>query len=136
LQTYQRESKPIQDVYAQVTHLFAVAPDLLENFKIFLSKSAIQARWHAQHSLIETERYGRAELQAPIDDRRRKRARYYLTDSEDEVLTHHAARVAKRIPDLEPYEADDEDEVLTHHATRVVKRIPDFKLYKADNGNV
>ncbi|KAI1821012.1 hypothetical protein F4861DRAFT_520658 [Xylaria intraflava] len=40
LQTYQRESKPIQEVYAQVTSLFSTAPDLLEDFKQFLPESA------------------------------------------------------------------------------------------------
>lgn len=44
LQTYQRESKPIQDVYAQVTQLFSAAPDLLEDFKQFLPESAAQVR--------------------------------------------------------------------------------------------
>ncbi|PON28409.1 hypothetical protein TGAM01_v202903 [Trichoderma gamsii] len=44
LQTYQREQKPIQDVYAQVTTLFNSAPDLLEDFKQFLPESAGQAR--------------------------------------------------------------------------------------------
>ena len=44
LQTYQRESKPIQDVYSQVTHLFKTAPDLLEDFKQFLPESAAQAK--------------------------------------------------------------------------------------------
>lgn len=44
LQTYQRESKPIQDVYAQVTELFKTAPDLLEDFKQFLPESAAQAK--------------------------------------------------------------------------------------------
>lgn len=44
LQTYQRESKPIQDVYSQVTHLFKGAKDLLEDFKQFLPESAAQAK--------------------------------------------------------------------------------------------
>ncbi|KAM0562997.1 hypothetical protein ACHAPJ_001840 [Fusarium lateritium] len=44
LQTYQREQKPIQDVYAQVTTLFNSAPDLLEDFKQFLPESAGQAK--------------------------------------------------------------------------------------------
>ncbi|KAL2003933.1 hypothetical protein VTN02DRAFT_1629 [Thermoascus thermophilus] len=48
LQTYQRESKPIQDVYAQVTQLFNTAPDLLEDFKQFLPESAAQAKQQAQ----------------------------------------------------------------------------------------
>lgn len=47
LQTYQRESKPIQDVYAQVTHLFNSAPDLLEDFKQFLPETAAQAKAQA-----------------------------------------------------------------------------------------
>lgn len=46
LQTYQRESKPIQDVYSQVTHLFKTAPDLLEDFKQFLPESAAAAKAH------------------------------------------------------------------------------------------
>ena len=44
LQTYQRESKPIQDVYSQVTQLFSSAPDLLEDFKQFLPEPAAQAK--------------------------------------------------------------------------------------------
>lgn len=44
LQTYQRESKPIQDVYAQVTRLFDGAPDLLQDFKQFLPESAAHAK--------------------------------------------------------------------------------------------
>lgn len=44
LQTYQREQKPIQEVYAQVTTLFSAAPDLLEDFKQFLPESAGQAK--------------------------------------------------------------------------------------------
>ena len=44
LQTYQREQKPIQDVYSQVTTLFHTAPDLLEDFKQFLPESAAHAR--------------------------------------------------------------------------------------------
>lgn len=47
LQTYQRESKPIQDVYAQVTQLFNTAPDLLEDFKQFLPESAAHAKAQA-----------------------------------------------------------------------------------------
>lgn len=44
MQTYQRESKPIQDVYSQVNHLFKTAPDLLDDFKQFLPESAAQAK--------------------------------------------------------------------------------------------
>jgi paired amphipathic helix protein Sin3a len=55
LQTYQRESKPIQDVYAQVTQLFHAAPDLLDDFKQFLPETAAQAKVQA------TTRLGLAE---------------------------------------------------------------------------
>ena len=44
LQTYQKESRPIGDVYAQVTTLFHGAPDLLQDFKQFLPESAAQAK--------------------------------------------------------------------------------------------
>ncbi|KAJ1726916.1 Transcriptional regulatory protein sin3, partial [Coemansia biformis] len=36
LQTYQKESRPIHEVYGQVQHLFSSAPDLLDEFKQFL----------------------------------------------------------------------------------------------------
>lgn len=44
LQTYQRESRPIQDVYSQVTTLFAEAPDLLRDFKQFLPDTTGQTK--------------------------------------------------------------------------------------------
>ncbi|EPQ61647.1 Component of the Sin3p-Rpd3p histone deacetylase complex [Blumeria graminis f. sp. tritici 96224] len=56
LQTYQRESKPIQDVYAQVTHLFNTAPDLLEDFKQFLPESAAHAKAAAAAKAMEEAR--------------------------------------------------------------------------------
>ncbi|KAF2013402.1 hypothetical protein BU24DRAFT_236899 [Aaosphaeria arxii CBS 175.79] len=55
LQTYQRESKPIQDVYAQVTTLFGAAPDLLEDFKQFLPESAAQHRQQQQQAARQAE---------------------------------------------------------------------------------
>lgn len=55
LQTYQRESKPIQDVYAQVTQLFNTAPDLLEDFKQFLPESAAHARAQERQRLAAEE---------------------------------------------------------------------------------
>ncbi|KAH8899220.1 hypothetical protein GQ53DRAFT_634452 [Thozetella sp. PMI_491] len=50
LQTYQREQKPIQDVYSQVTTLFHTAPDLLEDFKQFLPESAASTRSTGPHA--------------------------------------------------------------------------------------
>lgn len=43
LQTYQREQKPIQEVYAQVRVLFDGAPDLLDEFKQFLPDTSSPA---------------------------------------------------------------------------------------------
>lgn len=111
LQTYQRESKPIQDVYAQLTHLFADALDLLEDLKMFLPESDAQARLRTQQDHLEIERHQKVEPQAPVDSRRRKRrkrTKYDSTDDEDEdeVLTHRAARVASWIPNVEPYDVD------------------------------
>lgn len=51
----QRESKPIQDVYSQVTHLFKTAPDLLEDFKQFLPESAAHAKQQAERARQEAE---------------------------------------------------------------------------------
>ena len=75
LQTYQRESKPIQDVYAQVTQLFNAAPDLLEDFKQFLPESAAQAKAQAAAkqaneeaamlSNVRTEYSQHAQVQTP-----------------------------------------------------------------------
>ena len=50
LQTYQRDSKPIQEVYGQVTRLFDSAPDLLEDFKQFLPESAAHAGSGRRHA--------------------------------------------------------------------------------------
>lgn len=50
MQTYQREQKPIQEVYAQVTSLFNAAPDLLEDFKQFLPESAASSKGNAARS--------------------------------------------------------------------------------------
>ncbi|KAM0754468.1 hypothetical protein T439DRAFT_345411 [Meredithblackwellia eburnea MCA 4105] len=43
LQTYQKEGRAIQDVYAQVTTLFHSAPDLLDEFKQFLPDTSGEA---------------------------------------------------------------------------------------------
>ncbi|KKA26240.1 hypothetical protein TD95_000061, partial [Thielaviopsis punctulata] len=50
LQTYQRESKAITEVYAQVTALFHTAPDLLEDFKQFLPETTGQSKTTPGHS--------------------------------------------------------------------------------------
>ncbi|KXS16514.1 hypothetical protein M427DRAFT_154438 [Gonapodya prolifera JEL478] len=47
LQTYQKEQKPIQEVYAQVQLLFKTAPDLLEEFKQFLPDNSAPGQFGA-----------------------------------------------------------------------------------------
>lgn len=51
LQTYQREQKPINEVYAQVTVLFQNAPDLLDDFKKFLPDSSASAAQQQRQQL-------------------------------------------------------------------------------------
>lgn len=48
LQTYQREQKPIHEVYAQVTILFQNNPDLLDDFKKFLPDSSVSQQQQEQ----------------------------------------------------------------------------------------
>lgn len=50
LQTYQREQKPIGEVYEQVTQLFSSSPDLLNDFKQFLPDSGNQPLLQPQRS--------------------------------------------------------------------------------------
>ncbi|QIW96222.1 hypothetical protein AMS68_001740 [Peltaster fructicola] len=75
LQTYQRESKPIQDVYSQVTHLFKTAPDLLDDFKQFLPetaaqvKAAAQARQQAEENVMMSNMRGEPQYASPIMSR-------------------------------------------------------------------
>ncbi|KAK5172209.1 Transcriptional regulatory protein sin3 [Saxophila tyrrhenica] len=75
LQTYQRESKPIQDVYSQVTRLFDGAPDLLEDFKQFLPESAAQAkaaenaRRQAEEGIMYSNMRGEQAYGSPVMSR-------------------------------------------------------------------
>lgn len=50
LQTYQREQKPIGEVYDQVTVLFANSPDLLDDFKQFLPDTSNQQGYLQQQA--------------------------------------------------------------------------------------
>lgn len=60
LQTYQREQKPIGEVYEQVTQLFANSPDLLNDFKQFLPDSGnhepFPPQVHGQAQLLATDK--------------------------------------------------------------------------------
>lgn len=55
LQTYQREQKPIGEVYDQVTILFANSPDLLDDFKQFLPDTSNQAYIQQQQQNQQAE---------------------------------------------------------------------------------
>jgi paired amphipathic helix protein Sin3a len=46
-QTYQRDSVPIAELYAQVTYLFDSVPELAEDFKQFLPEYAALAKTQA-----------------------------------------------------------------------------------------
>ncbi|KAK4050893.1 hypothetical protein OIO90_004869 [Microbotryomycetes sp. JL221] len=54
LQTYQKETRPIQEVYAQVTELFRDAPDLLDEFKAFLPDTSEAAQQQQQQQQQQT----------------------------------------------------------------------------------
>ncbi|KAM0788132.1 hypothetical protein ACM66B_001297 [Microbotryomycetes sp. NB124-2] len=64
LQTYQKEGRAIQDVYAQVTQLFHGAPDLLDEFKQFLPDTSGEAAQDAAPNVAQTLS-GRALKRAP-----------------------------------------------------------------------
>ncbi|GAA5868660.1 hypothetical protein JCM8547_003773 [Rhodosporidiobolus lusitaniae] len=59
LQTYQKEGRAIQDVYAQVTTLFHTAPDLLDEFKQFLPDTSPEGQ-----AAAAAEQQQRAQQQA------------------------------------------------------------------------
>ncbi|CAR22257.1 transcriptional regulator SIN3 [Lachancea thermotolerans CBS 6340] len=61
LQTYQREQKPIHEVYAQVTSLFQNAPDLLDDFKKFLPDAT--AAHEQQQLLLQQQQQQQQQLQ-------------------------------------------------------------------------
>ncbi|KAK4047774.1 hypothetical protein OIO90_006073 [Microbotryomycetes sp. JL221] len=65
LQTYQKEGRAIQDVYAQVTQLFHGAPDLLDEFKQFLPDTSGEAAQAALPPVAQTTSTGRT-LKRPV----------------------------------------------------------------------
>lgn len=66
LQTYQREQKPISDVYEQVTLLFSNSPDLLDDFKQFLPDTSNMAFGDGlAESQQDAEYYDGVPLQLP-----------------------------------------------------------------------
>jgi hypothetical protein len=91
-----------------VNRLFASAQDLLDDFRRFLPEPAAQARLRTQQDLLEIESYEKVEPQAPVNGRRRKRARYDLTDDEDEdeASTYRAARLANWTVEIDPNDVD------------------------------
>lgn len=54
LQTYQKDAKPIQEVYSQVTELFKGAQDLLQDFKQFLPENNASASAAARLPTVGT----------------------------------------------------------------------------------
>ncbi|KUJ10036.1 uncharacterized protein LY89DRAFT_710862 [Mollisia scopiformis] len=125
LQTYQRESLPIQEVYALLTDLFAAAPDLLEDFKMFLPESAEQARLPAQQNPPNLERYEVDEMVeqlSQVGDRARKRLRRERDyDNVENDPDYENDGDGEKEYDSED---DDDEEVLKGRTGKVVKWIP------------
>lgn len=65
LQTYQREQKPIGEVYEQVTVLFANSPDLLDDFKQFLPDTSNQGYQQRQQQFGQDNGYYSSQQQLP-----------------------------------------------------------------------
>ncbi|CAH1832939.1 unnamed protein product [Saccharomyces cerevisiae] len=78
LQTYQREQKPINEVYAQVTHLFQNAPDLLEDFKKFLPDSSASANQQVQHAQQHAQQQHEAQMHAHAQVEQQKQQQQFL----------------------------------------------------------
>lgn len=66
LQTYQKEQRAIQDVYAQVTILFQDAPDLLEEFKEFLPDNSNSQESGAPDGTAAAGSVGQGPTQASV----------------------------------------------------------------------
>ncbi|PWN24601.1 hypothetical protein BDZ90DRAFT_234873 [Jaminaea rosea] len=62
LQTYQKEGRAIQDVYAQVTVLFEGAKDLLDEFKQFLPDTSAQAQPQQQQQQQQQSQQPRRDV--------------------------------------------------------------------------
>ncbi|KAF5661361.1 hypothetical protein FCIRC_11840 [Fusarium circinatum] len=74
LEGYQREQKPIQDVYIQVIALFNSTPDLIEDFKQFLPESVGQ---EADLTLSDSEidrKFGASSRNTAFDEQERSRS--------------------------------------------------------------
>lgn len=57
LQTYQKDQRPIQEVYAQVQTLFNGAQDLLDEFKQFLPEASGAEPSESMKALFGTTSY-------------------------------------------------------------------------------
>ncbi|GAA5851400.1 hypothetical protein JCM9279_001054, partial [Rhodotorula babjevae] len=64
LQTYQKDQRPIQEVYTQVTALFKEAPDLLDEFKAFLPDTTGATDTAPSPALANKKPYGNPKLGA------------------------------------------------------------------------
>ncbi|KAF1989574.1 hypothetical protein K402DRAFT_390535 [Aulographum hederae CBS 113979] len=107
LQTYQRESKPIGDVYSQVTILFITAPDLLEDFKQFLPESAANAK---------AQQAARAAQESTVLSDTRGEPGYSAASAQAQQQMHHTPRADQpRLPPVGNF-------APTPNATRENKR--------------
>lgn len=98
LQTYQREGRPIQEIYAQISQLLTSAPDLVDGFKMFL----LEPPAHSLHQgspaapVVETApQIGHKEMQEQIPNSMLSR----LNAQEQQQLT--ALQRAEQMADLQ-----------------------------------
>ena len=73
LQTYQKDAKPIQEVYSQVTELFKGAQDLLQDFKQFLPENNASASAAARLPAVGTFAPPQQTAPAPVPRDRKRR---------------------------------------------------------------
>ncbi|KAI5481648.1 paired amphipathic helix protein Sin3a [Pseudohyphozyma bogoriensis] len=110
LQTYQKETRPIQEVYAQVTTLFHGAPDLLDEFKAFLPDTTDQSAAPAPGFGAQQKKRGdkvtgtvkKPPPPAPVVEEKKKRAAPGMGEraKAKRAKTHHA--LAAESPPIPP----------------------------------
>ncbi|KAI8353986.1 hypothetical protein BD560DRAFT_408082 [Blakeslea trispora] len=128
LQTYQKEQKPIGEVYAHVRYLFQDAEDLLDEFKQFLPEIMEEGKQtHPPHGLK------RSHTTPPTLPAKKKRA--YVTKKSKALLTEDAESSIDRKSSRSTHP----DEILTsfdpHHPTVSSSEISLFDKIKKHIGN-
>lgn len=126
LQTYQKEQKPIQEVYAQVQTLFNGAVDLLSEFKQFLPDTS-------QPPVIETTKKTKKQRSLPLP--KQKKAKIHHSSGSSSVankMDHMITSDIRRSPIVLPTAPIDGPVISTVEAEffdRVKKHIGNKQTY-------